>query len=138
MSEKWDMRLIRRAEHVATWSKDIVQVGAVIYDSKNRPVSEGYNGLPRNLPDEAEIYALDDRVVIHAEVNAILFAQRDLEGCTIYVSRPVCALCAALIIQAGISRVVYRITPLNLKWAEHGKVAKKMFRLAKVSVGEYN
>lgn len=134
MSAKWDERFLAKAEHVAIWSKDKVQVGAVIYDSKNRPVSEGFNGLPRNLPDTSEIYALDTRVVLHAETNAILFARRDLEGCTMYVSRPTCALCAALIIQSGISRVVYRRSLLNHKWTEHLQVAIEMYNLAGVEV----
>jgi dCMP deaminase len=48
-------------------------------------------------------------LTIHAEANAILFAQQPLDGCTIYVwPVPPCSNCAALIVQTGISRVVTR------------------------------
>ena len=138
MSAKWDRRFLDRAIALADWSKDATKVGAVIYDSNNRPVSEGYNGLPRGLPDDTEIYALDTRIVIHAEVNAILFARRDLTGCTLYVSQPTCALCAALIIQSGISRVVYPKTSLPAKWNTHKNVAEMMYKLANIEVHELN
>lgn len=138
MSAKWDRRFLDRAIALADWSKDATKVGAVIYDRNNRPVSEGYNGLPKGLPDENEIYALDTRVVIHAEVNAILFARRDLTGCTLYVSQPTCALCAALIIQSGITRVVYPKLELNTKWTEHKNVAEMMYQLANIEVLELN
>ncbi len=135
LSAKWHYRFINKAHHISTWSKDKVKVGAVIYDNKNRPVSEGFNGLPRNLPDEHEIYAEDTRVVLHAEVNAILFADRDkLIGSTMYVTMPTCALCAALIIQSGISRVVYEKNDLEGKWGIHADVAKKMYALAGVEL----
>ena len=48
--------------------------------------------------------------VIHAEMNAILFAARNgikTEGCTMYVTLSPCIECAKGIVQAGISRVVY-------------------------------
>lgn len=129
---KWDYRFLRKAEHIATWSKDIHQVAAVIYDNQNRPVSEGFNGLPRKISDKDEIYANGDRIVIHAEINAILFAHKDLTDCTIYVSRPTCALCAALIIQSGISQVVVVDKLLNAKWQAHDDVAAKLYKEAEV------
>lgn len=48
--------------------------------------------------------------VIHAEMNAILFAARNgitTEGCTMYVTLSPCIECAKGIVQAGISRVIY-------------------------------
>lgn len=53
---------------------------------------------------------------LHAEQNAILFAARDLTGCTLYVTHPPCARCTALLIQAGIREVVY--PPVSVEFAE--------------------
>jgi dCMP deaminase len=45
--------------------------------------------------------------IIHAEENALLFARRDLTGCTIYTYPvPPCGACASKIRQSGITRVV--------------------------------
>lgn len=107
MSEKWDRRFLGLAKDpYATWSKDpSTQVGAVITKG-NHQVSQGYNGFPAGVNDDAERYADREfkyRAVIHAEENAIIWAGRDLTGCTIYVyPMPPCAGCAGKIIQSGI------------------------------------
>jgi dCMP deaminase len=111
MNNIWDERFLRMAREIATWSKDpSTKVGAVIADPKNRIVSLGYNGLPRNVADT--VHRLSDRetknrIVVHAEENAILFAGRSLQFCSIYVwPFAACAHCASLIVQVGINRVV--------------------------------
>lgn len=104
---KWDTRMLALVQLVAGWSKDpSTQVGAAIVDAKNRVVSLGFNGFPRAVADT--VVGRDEKLrrTIHAEANALLFAQRPVEGCTIYVTHPACANCAAKIIQAGIVRVV--------------------------------
>jgi len=55
-------------------------------------------------------------LVIHAEANAILFAAK--EGistcdCTLYVTTAPCSECAKMIIQSGITRVVYQDEYIN-------------------------
>ena len=53
--DKWDLRLLGLAEHVAQWSKDpSTQVGAVIADKKHRVLSLGFNGFARGVRDLAE------------------------------------------------------------------------------------
>jgi len=111
MSEKWDRRFLRLAEHISTWSKDpSTQCASVIVDNNKRIVSVGFNGFPAGTNDAPEIYANREqkyRRVIHAEKNAILFAKQDLTGYTIYVwPMPPCSQCMAAIIQSGIKRVV--------------------------------
>lgn len=107
MMSKWDVRFFELAEHVATWSKDpSTKVAAVIADPMNRVVNLGYNGPARFLEDEGLDRARKLRRTLHAEENAILFAQRDVTGCTIYVTHHPCAHCAAMIVQAGLTRVV--------------------------------
>ena len=50
-------------------------------------------------------------LVIHAEANAILFAAKEgisTRDCTLYVTTAPCSECAKMIIQSGITRVVYQ------------------------------
>ena len=106
--QKWALGM---AEHVAKLSKDpSTKVGAVIFDDKRRIVSAGYNGFARGVKDTSS--RLHDRdtkykLTLHAEANAILFATGALDGCTIVVTHPCCAQCAAQIIQSGIKHVVW-------------------------------
>ena len=99
------------AEHVAKLSKDpSTKVGAVIFDDKRRIISAGYNGFARGVKDtHARLQDRDTKykLTLHAEANAILFATGALDGCTIVVTHPCCAQCAAQIIQAGIKHVVW-------------------------------
>lgn len=114
--QKWDMRMLRLAREIASWSKDpSTKVGAVIADDAHVVVGLGYNGFARGVEDLQE--ALEDRAVkypmtIHAELNAILNATRSVHGCTMYVwPIPVCPVCAGPAIQAGIRRIVYAAKP---------------------------
>jgi len=100
------------------------QVGAAIMDQRHDIVGTGYNGVaagrlncsdggcPRGLLsyDECPAYGgYSNCEGYHAEDNAIWHAQTrrvDLTGCTIYVTHDPCTDCAALIEQAGITRVI--------------------------------
>lgn len=131
---------IDMAKHVAKLSKDpSTQVGAVIFDHKRRIVSAGYNGFARGVYDTPERLNNRDvkyKLVLHAEKNAILFATAPLEGATIVVTHPCCSQCAAQIIQAGITHVVWpRPTPEFLaRWQEDLKLTHAQFREAGVEV----
>lgn len=134
----WNTRMLALAELTATWSKDpSTQVGAVITDPANRVISQGFNGMPRGVEDDPDVLADRDeklRRTIHAEVNAILFARRSLEGCTIYVTHPPCARCAAVIVQAGIHVVVHADRQMRPDWAADIASARAMFAEAGVNV----
>lgn len=136
--EKWDKRFIDLAEHVSTWSKDpSTKVGAVIVDANRRIVSVGYNGFPANVYDFPERYEnreIKYEMIVHGEINAILFANRDLHGCTLYTwpFQP-CARCASIVVQKGISRVVAPINK-NPKWTKSFTLASDIFHEAKVKL----
>ena len=109
--KKWDKRFLELAKLVGSWSKDpSTQVGAVIVDSNNRIVSIGFNGFPKGVEDsEKRLMDRDEKygIIVHAEANALMFANGSVEGCTLYTFpfQP-CSRCAGLIIQSGIKRVV--------------------------------
>lgn len=107
---KWDTRFLDLARHIASWSRDpSTQVGCVIVNPARQVVSTGYNGLPRGVADDPARYA--DRKIkylmtVHAETNAVLQAGGPVHGGTAYITAPPCSQCAAVLIQAGIARIV--------------------------------
>ena len=111
---------------VATWSscfKENRQVGAVIVRDK-RVLCTGYNGAPEGIPsckEKGECMRiklgipsgtnLEKCYSVHAEQNAIVNAARMgvcLDGSTLYCTHQPCVICAKLIVNAGIKRVVYK------------------------------
>lgn len=139
--EKWDRRYLELAELVSSWSKDpSTKVGAVIVDVNNKIVSMGFNGLPQYVPDDPEVLNNRDKKyqhIIHAEMNAILTAQRDLNGYTIYTYPfAPCPQCASAIIQTGIVRVV-SVECKDSRWIEKLEQAKSFFDMADVETKLY-
>lgn len=113
----WEEYFMALAEVSAKRSKDpVTQVGACIVNDKHRVISLGYNGFPIGCSDDEFPWGKDEtdptnskyQYVVHAELNAILNCDRDLEGCTIYVTSSPCNECAKAIIQSGIKKVVYK------------------------------
>lgn len=139
MSDVWDGRFLDLAEHVGSWSKDpSTKVGAVIVRPDRTIASLGYNGLPRgvrDLPERLNDRAVKYAITIHAEQNAILSAHEPVRGYTLYVSplHP-CAACASIIVQAGLSRVVCRMSGPPDRWLENFRLAREIFDDAGVSV----
>lgn len=136
---KWDKRFMQLAELIASWSKDpSTGCGAVIVDQRKRIISLGFNGFPQSVNDDQSIYENREekyRRIIHAEKNALLFAQQDLTGCTIYVTpMPPCSQCAGMIIQAGISTVITKQPNASHteRWGKDINSTKTMFSEAGV------
>lgn len=130
----WDDYFMRLAEESAKRSKDPnTKVGACIVKNK-RVLSLGYNGAPRNFPDE-EVPNCRDKTkplkeqkysyVCHAEPNAILNyggSITDFDDSTIYVTISPCHECAKLLIQAGIKKVIYKEEYHNSETWEISKI----------------
>ncbi len=123
--DKWDHRFVHLAREIASWSSCYApgrKIGCVIVKDK-RIMTTGYNGAPQgmrtcvekgeclrrklNIPSgtHAEVcYAA------HAEQNAIIQAAKlgiSIDGATLYCTHQPCSMCAKMIINAGIRRVVY-------------------------------
>jgi dCMP deaminase len=95
------------------------QVGALFVKNK-RLLTTGYNGAPANLSHCDEAGCAREGVAsgtrhelcraVHAEQNAIIQAAMhgvSIEGATLYCTHQPCILCAKMMINARISRVVY-------------------------------
>jgi len=105
------------------------QVGAIVVDPKNRPISVGYNGAPAGYTAEPGDGCVsycpraqgqvrgsnyDSCVSVHAEANALLFAdRREYSGGSIYVTSPCCMNCAKLVANSGVARVVVRLSEID-------------------------
>lgn len=118
----WDEYFMEMAQLTAKRSTCLRrQVGAVIVKDKHI-IATGYNGAPRGLKHCAEIGGcLREQLKIpsgerhelcralHAEQNAIIQAAtlgQSIEGGTIYITHQPCVICAKMIINAGIKRIV--------------------------------
>ena len=95
------------------------QVGALFVKNK-RLLTTGYNGAPAGIQHCDEVGCAREGVAsgtrhelcraVHAEQNAIIQAALhgvSIEGATLYCTHQPCILCAKMLINAKISRVVY-------------------------------
>lgn len=108
---KWDLRFLRVAKEVATWSKDpSTKCGAVIVRPDRSVCSVGRNEFPdgmRGDPDRYSNRPMKYSRIIHAEMRAYGFANESVKGYTLYVyPRFCCDRCASHMIQYGIKRIV--------------------------------
>lgn len=124
--DKWDQRFIDLSDTIGAWSscfKDDRQVGAVIVRNK-RILTTGYNGAPagiKSCKEKGECLRQKLGIesgkrhevcyAIHAEQNAIIQAAKmgvSIEGATLYCTHSPCTICAKMIVNSGIIRLVYR------------------------------
>lgn len=124
--DKWDKRFMDIAFTVATWSSCFQpnrQVGAVIAKNK-RILTTGYNGASsgiKSCKEKGECLRRKLNIpsgtrhelcyATHAEQNAIIQAARMgicIDGATLYCTHQPCAICTKMIINSGITRVVYK------------------------------
>ena len=86
------------------------QVGALIVKDR-MIISDGYNGTPSGFENQCE----DENgkthwYVLHAEANAILKlagSTQSAKDATLYLTLSPCKECSKLVLQSGISRLVY-------------------------------
>ena len=110
----WDEYFMEIARQVAQRSTcPRASVGAVIVRER-RILTTGYNGAPEGLLHclEAGCIIEDDHCQrsLHAEQNAIIQAAMhgvSIQGGQLYCTTQPCVLCAKMIINAGIERVVF-------------------------------
>jgi dCMP deaminase len=108
---RYDLAYLRMAKEWAKLSHCTrKQVGALLV--KNGVIiSDGYNGTPSGFPNTCENDAGETHwYVLHAEANAILKVAKstnNAHGSTLYITLSPCKDCCKLILQSGITRMVY-------------------------------
>lgn len=120
----WDEYFMQMAELTAQRSTCLRRhVGAIIVRNKHA-MATGYNGAPKGLKHCAELGGcLREKLhvpsgerhelcrALHAEQNAIIQAAalgESIDGGTIYITHHPCSICAKMIVNAGIKRIVIR------------------------------
>lgn len=147
--DKWDKRFMELAELVAGWSscyQENRHIGAVIVRDK-RILTTGYNGAPQGVvscKDRKSCLRREMNIpsgtrqeicyAVHAEQNAIAQAAKQgisVEGATLYCTHQPCVICAKMIINSGIKKVIYR-------YGYPDDFSMKLFEEAAVEVVQFN
>lgn len=117
----WDEYFLNIAKLVSTRSTCLRrQVGAVVVKNK-QILATGYNGAPTGITHCDKVGCIRKELnvpsgqrhelcrALHAEQNAFLQAARHgvcLEGGALYITVQPCSICAKMIINAGIKKIV--------------------------------
>ncbi len=117
----WDEYFLSIAKLVATRSTCLRRnVGAVVVKNK-QVLATGYNGAPSGIVHCEEVGCMREELgipsgerhelcrALHAEQNAFLQAARhgiSLDRGTLYITTQPCSICAKMIINVGIKKVV--------------------------------
>lgn len=125
MRPDWDQYFMEITQVVAKRSTCLRrQVGAVIVKDKHI-LSSGYNGAPSGLLHCSETGCIREQMNvpkgerhelcrgIHAEQNAIIQAAVhgiQIKGATLYTTTFPCVLCAKMLVNAGIVKILYQGT----------------------------
>ena len=112
---RYDKAYMKMAKAFSELSQAVrAKVGCVIVSPEGQIISQGYNGMPAGMDNccehEEDGKLVSNKEVLHAESNAITKCAKwggKTDGATIYITLSPCIDCAKLIIQAGITRVVY-------------------------------
>ncbi|MFO8192781.1 MAG: cytidine/deoxycytidylate deaminase family protein [Bacillota bacterium] len=138
----WDHYFMQIAKVVASRSTCLRRhVGALLVIDK-RILSTGYNGAPTGLKHCAEVGCLREKLKVpsgerhelcrglHAEQNAIIQAAIHgvaIKGATLYCTHYPCSVCAKMLINAGIKKIIL---------AENypDKLAKEIFKEAGIDI----
>ncbi len=121
--ESWDSYFMGIAALVATRSSCLRhQVGAVAASPEHRILATGYNGAPSKIPHCTEAGCRKEGAAsgafhelcigVHAEQNVIAQGALygvSLRGSTLYCTHQPCVLCAKMLINVKINRVVYGV-----------------------------
>lgn len=136
---KWDHRFLDVAHVIASWSKDpSTKVGAIAVSQSRQILAEGYNGFARRVLDNAERMQRPQKYLwtVHAEANLVAHAAQhgiSLLGASVYTTHYPCAQCAALLVNAGVTKVVVDATGVTHMGDETFVAAEIMFKEAAVN-----
>lgn len=119
----WERYFMEIAELVSSRSTCLRrQVGAVLVRDKHI-IATGYNGAPRGVSHCIEAGCLREKLGIpsgerhemcrgtHAEQNAIIQAALhgvSTDGSTLYCTHQPCILCAKMLINAGVKKIIFQ------------------------------
>lgn len=142
----WDEYFMSIAKIVASRSNCVKRKVAAVIVKDQRIISTGYNGTPRGAKNcneggcpRCNSFAeagtrLDECLCCHGEENAITqaaFWGISVKGASIYCTLAPCLICTKMIINSGITEVIY-----NLEYALN-ETALNLFRQTGVKVRQF-
>lgn len=119
----WDQYFMEIAALVGRRATCVKRTVGAIIVKDNRILSTGYNGAPKGMKHCAEVGCIRKEMSLpsgqrhelcrglHAEQNAIIQAAVHgvkIDGGTLYCTYQPCVICAKMMINAGIKRLVFR------------------------------
>jgi dCMP deaminase len=107
----WDEYFIQMCNVIKLRSRDPKkQVGAILVSDDNRIISTGYNALKKGSNDNIDWNNRDlvHLLVLHAEVNCLLYATSKFENTTLYSTLSPCSNCIKLIASSGVKKIIYQ------------------------------
>jgi dCMP deaminase len=108
---RYDLAYLRMAKEWAKLSHCNRKQVAALLVKNGVIISDGYNGTPSGFPNACENDLGETHwYVLHAEANAILKVAKstnNAHGSTLYITLSPCKDCCKLILQSGITRMVY-------------------------------
>lgn len=137
----WDEYFMLQAIMASFKSKDPnTKVGCVFVDQNNHQLTMGYNGFVAGMDESCLPWGNDRNAsyehqkygyVVHAEANAILHAQADLNGSKLYVTLFPCEECAKMLATRRVSEVIY----LSNKYegTQGNMISNKILEMAGIS-----
>ncbi|WP_010166686.1 deoxycytidylate deaminase [Candidatus Epulonipiscium viviparus] len=145
MRPSWDQYFMDIAHLVKTRSTCTRrQVGAVVVKDK-QILSTGYNGAPTSCTHCIELGCMRTKLnipsgerhelcrALHAEQNAITQAAKNgtaVAGAVIYVTAQPCSMCAKVLINSGIAKIIYQGNypdPLAIELLNEAKIHMEQF-----------
>ncbi|MCK4235040.1 cytidine/deoxycytidylate deaminase family protein [candidate division WOR-3 bacterium] len=120
----WDEYFMEITDLVATRATCLRRkVGAILVKDR-RILATGYNGPPKGVPHCDELGGcLREKLnipsgermelsrAVHAEQNAIIQAAimgTNIDGATLYVTNHPCFICAKMLINVGVKKIIYK------------------------------
>ncbi len=118
----WDQYFLEMAKLASTRTSCLRRAVGAVLVSDRRVVATGYNGAPRGAAHCRDAGCVREQLGVpsgerqelcrglHAEQNAIIQAALhgiSTRGTTLYCTTMPCAICAKMIVNAGIVRIVY-------------------------------
>lgn len=134
--DKYFIDLTEKLGEMSTCNRG--HVGCILVRDK-RILSTGYAGAPSGLPhcDDVGHMMYDDHCIrtVHAEQNAIIQAAKHgigIEGATAYTSIVPCFICAKMLVNAGVKKVV------SANEYKNSDLTKSLFAAKKIDLIIFN
>jgi deoxycytidylate deaminase len=107
----WNEYFMNICEAVKLRSPDYYKVGSVLVSIKNnRIISTGYNSIASRINDDIDWSQRDfiSDIVIHAEMNVLLYCESKFEDSVLYTTSSPCANCLKMLSASKIKKIIYK------------------------------